>query len=135
MAFQALFAREVLPQSFSPPSHCLKVNEHQDATEAANQNSDKKDRDASASQFDFYSWMSFPYPPEAEKSVSPALGSNTEGLLTLGLSQGKLKARRTGFKPYKRCSVEANENRVPNASSHCEEKCPKRLRLEGEAQT
>ncbi|XP_009335251.2 protein LATE ELONGATED HYPOCOTYL [Pyrus x bretschneideri] len=135
MAFQALFAREVLPQSFSPPSHCLKVNEHQDATEAANQNSDKKDRDAYASQFDFYSWMSFPYPPEAEKIVSPARGSNTEGLLTLGLSQGKLKARRTGFKPYKRCSVEANENRVANAGSHCEEKGPKRLRLEGEAQT
>ena len=35
-----------------------------------------------------------------------------EGLLTIGLTQGELKARRTGFKPYKRCSVEARESRV-----------------------
>uniref|UniRef100_A0A7C8YYB3 Uncharacterized protein n=2 Tax=Opuntia streptacantha TaxID=393608 RepID=A0A7C8YYB3_OPUST len=57
-----------------------------------------------------------------------------DGLLTIGLSQGELKARRTGFKPYKRCSVEARESRVMN-SSQDQEKCPKRLRLEGDAST
>lgn len=57
-----------------------------------------------------------------------------EGLLTIGLGQGKLKACRTGFKPYKRCSVEAKENRV-GTSNQGEEKGPKRIRLEGEAST
>ncbi|PQQ10864.1 protein LHY isoform X1 [Prunus yedoensis var. nudiflora] len=80
-------------------------------------------------------WVSFSRHPEVEKNVSPVGDNNAEGLLTIGLSLGKLKARRTGFKPYKRCSVEANENRAANAISHCEEKGPKRLRLEGEAQT
>ena len=58
-----------------------------------------------------------------------------EGLLTIGLEQGKLKARRTGFKPYKRCSMEAKESRVATASTPGEEKGPKRIRLEGEAST
>ena len=56
-----------------------------------------------------------------------------EGLLTIGLGQAKLKARRTGFKPYKRCSVEAKENRVMNTGGQGEEKGPKRIRMEGEA--
>lgn len=66
------------------------------------------------------------------------LGGNNneeEGLLTIGLGHGKLKAHRTGFKPYKRCSVEAKENMVTNASSQSEEKCPKRLRLDEAATT
>ena len=43
----------------------------------------------------------------------------------------KLKSRRTGFKPYKRCSVEAKENRVPAS----DEVGTKRIRLESEAST
>lgn len=58
-----------------------------------------------------------------------------EGLLTVGLGHLKLKARRTGFKPYKRCSVEAKENGVANTSCQGDEKGPKRIRLEGEAST
>ena len=58
-----------------------------------------------------------------------------EGLLTIGLEYAKLMARRTGFKPYKRCSVEAKENRVMNTDGQGEEKGPKRIRLEGEAST
>lgn len=58
---------------------------------------------------------------------------NHKGLLTFSHDQGKLKTNRTGFKPYKRCSVEARESRVLNSSSPEQEKCSKRLRLEGEA--
>lgn len=47
------------------------------------------------------------------------------------LSQLKLKSRRTGFKPYKRCSVEAKDNRVPAS----EDVGAKRMRLESEAST
>lgn len=44
---------------------------------------------------------------------------------------GKFKTRRTGFKPYKRCSVEAMENK----SAAIEESGNKRIRLQGEAST
>ncbi|KAH0980031.1 hypothetical protein GBA52_007208 [Prunus armeniaca] len=131
MAFQALFSREVLPQSFSPPP---KDKEHQTTTEEGKQNAEDKGEDASLLDLNKKTWVPFSCHLEVEKNVSPVGDNNAEGLLTIGLSQGKLKARRTGFKPYKRCSVEANENRAANAISHCEEKGPKRLRLEGEAQ-
>lgn len=45
------------------------------------------------------------------------------------LSLLKLKSRRTGFKPYKRCSVEAKENSVLAS----DEVGTKRIRLESEA--
>ncbi|XP_050387154.1 protein LATE ELONGATED HYPOCOTYL [Argentina anserina] len=132
MAFQALFSREVLPQSFSPPPD-MKDQGHQDTTEG--QRNSETDRRALMLDLNSKVWAPFCH-PEVEKIASPPGGLNdAEGLLTLGLGYGKLKARRTGFKPYKRCSVEANENRVASASSHCEEKGPKRLRLEGEAST
>lgn len=47
------------------------------------------------------------------------------------LSHLKLKSRRTGFKPYKRCSVEAKENRVPASDMVG----TKRIRLDSEAST
>lgn len=49
------------------------------------------------------------------------------------LGQVRLKAHRTGFKPYKRCSLEAKDGRVASSSCQDEEKSAKRLRLEGEA--
>ena len=58
-----------------------------------------------------------------------------EGLLAIGLVPEKLKTRRTGFKPYKRCSVEAKENRFGTTSNQGEEKGSKRVRLEGKAST
>jgi MYB-related transcription factor LHY len=76
--------------------------------------------------------------PCSSQQGNPNLGysnNGEEGLLTVGLGHGKLKARRTGFKPYKRCSVEAKENGVVNTISQGEEKGPKRIRLEGEAST
>uniref|UniRef100_A0A7C9EJ74 Uncharacterized protein n=2 Tax=Opuntia streptacantha TaxID=393608 RepID=A0A7C9EJ74_OPUST len=55
--------------------------------------------------------------------------------LTIGLTEGKLKTCKTGFKPYKRCSMEAREGRAMSNSNQGQEKCSKRLRLEGEAST
>lgn len=132
MAFQALFSREVLPQSFSPPPDLMDKG-HQD-TKEGHQNGGGKDGSALMLDLNSKAWAPFRH-PEVEKIASPVGLNDAEGLLTLGLGYGKQKAHRTGFKPYKRCSVEANENRVANASSHCEEKGPKRLRLEGETST
>jgi MYB-related transcription factor LHY len=47
------------------------------------------------------------------------------------LSQLKLKSRCTGFKPYKRCSVEAKDNRVQAS----DDVGTKRIRLESETST
>uniref|UniRef100_A0A2N9I3P5 Protein LHY n=1 Tax=Fagus sylvatica TaxID=28930 RepID=A0A2N9I3P5_FAGSY len=132
LAFQALFSREVLPQSFSPP-HDLKNEVHQNENiKEDKQNANEKD--GNASLLDLNSQTSGSCSGQEEISI---FGGNNpgEGLLTIGLGYGKLKARRTGFKPYKRCSVEAKENWVANASSQGEEKGPKRIRLEGEATT
>ncbi|BBG97729.1 Homeodomain-like superfamily protein, partial [Prunus dulcis] len=120
----------IAPKFFTSP----KDKEHQTTTEGK-QNAEEKDEDASLLDLNKKTWVPFSCQLGVEKNVSPVGDNNAEGLLTIGLCQGKLKARRTGFKPYKRCSVEANENRAANAISHCEEKGPKRLRLEGEAQT
>lgn len=69
---------------------------------------------------------------EVEKNGLMENENREEGLLTIGLGCGKIKGRRTGFKPYKRCSVGAKEGWVPNCGSQGEEKGPKRIRLEGE---
>ncbi|KAL2336292.1 hypothetical protein Fmac_010738 [Flemingia macrophylla] len=126
LAFQALFSREVLPQSFSPP-HALK-NKDQQMNHANDnrQNIDEKAEDLDSKR------CSSNY--EEMQKDSPFV-ENNEGLLTIGLGQGKLKARRTGFKPYKRCSMETKENRVGVASNQGEEKCSKRIRLDGETST
>ncbi|KAL9430432.1 hypothetical protein AB3S75_025759 [Citrus x aurantiifolia] len=129
LAFQALFSREVLPQSFSPP-HDLKDKMQQDNVEDK-QNGNKKEGDKSLFDLNSKTWGSCYGHQEVEKStVSGVENNGGEGLLTIGLGHGKLKARRTGFKPYKRCSVEAKENRILNGNQ-AEEKCPKRIRVEG----
>ncbi|XP_073142971.1 protein LATE ELONGATED HYPOCOTYL [Henckelia pumila] len=96
LAFQALFSREILPQSFS---HDLNFKR-------------KKNSDM----------------------------ENTEGRLQFNLNdqfrladkeeESTTKACRIGFKPYKRCSVEAKDTRM-SANCKDEEKCPKRFRVGG----
>ncbi|RDX68680.1 Protein LHY, partial [Mucuna pruriens] len=126
LAFQALFSREVLPQSFSPP-HALKNKDHQmENTKDNKQNIDDKDENLESKKCSSnYEGMQINLP----------FVENNQGLLTIGLGQGKLKTRRTGFKPYKRCSMESKENRVGTTSNQGEEKCCKRIRLEGETST
>ncbi|MED6201631.1 CCA tRNA nucleotidyltransferase, mitochondrial [Stylosanthes scabra] len=129
LAFQALFSREVLPQSFSPP-HDLINKDHQ----MGNIKDDKQQVECKDEDLD------------NKKCISQCVGlqkhlqieennKDEEGLLAISLGQGKLKTRRTGFKPYKRCSMDAKETRIGIACNHGEEKGPKRIRLEGEAST
>uniref|UniRef100_A0A803NSI6 HTH myb-type domain-containing protein n=1 Tax=Cannabis sativa TaxID=3483 RepID=A0A803NSI6_CANSA len=133
LAFQALFSREVLPQSFSPPPDLMK----QENQNGCMEEKQKEDKDAGGSLIDLNSKTcgSCSNHPELEK-IGPLRDEENldESLLTIGLGQGKLKVHRTGFKPYKRCSVEAKENSVGNTSSQVEERGTKRLRLEGEVQ-
>ncbi|CAJ1976046.1 unnamed protein product [Sphenostylis stenocarpa] len=129
LAFQALFSREVLPQSFSPPPHLINADNQIDSIKDKKQNTDFKDEDLETKNCS----PNFDGVPK----ILPFVKDNREGegLLTIGLGQGKLKTRRTGFKPYKRCSVEANENMIGTACNQGEEKGPKRIRLNEEAST
>nr|BAD97866.1 LHY homologue1 [Lemna aequinoctialis] len=92
LAFQALFSREVLPQSFSP-------------TETEDQKEQKS------------------------TEVNPHPEVNPVDRIPAELSQHRLKPHCTGFKPYKRCSVEAKQTEPPPE----EDKCSKRICLEREA--
>ncbi|XP_039004179.1 protein LATE ELONGATED HYPOCOTYL-like isoform X2 [Hibiscus syriacus] len=132
-AFQALFSREVLPQSFSPPHKGKNKGQHKENVGEHKQNPVEKDGETSALDPN----SSCSDHPEVMKNASSRNEKNTaeEGLLTIGLGHSKPKASRTGFKPYKRCSVEAEENRVMNTGSQSKEKGPKRVCLEREAST
>lgn len=110
-----------MPQSFSPPhakgsKKCIKESE----------------RAENNLEFDL-NMMAWGGCAQKKDEDGESLNKEDEAL-NIGLRCGKLKARRTGFKPYKRCSVEAKESRV-SGNSHDEEKCPKRLRVEGEVST
>lgn len=128
VAFRALFSRQVLPQSFSPPQN-LKNKDHQlDNIMDDKLNTDDKDKDDVDRQKCSSSY-------EGMQKNLPFFEINEEGQVTIGLEQGKLNTRRTGFKPYKRCSMEAKENRVGTTSNQGDEKGCKRIRLEREAST
>ncbi|CAA7056224.1 unnamed protein product [Microthlaspi erraticum] len=107
IAFQALFARERLPQSFSPPQVAENVNGKQIMPSAPNVN-----------------------------KVQDSCDADQESVVMTGVGPGNsLKTRQTGFKPYKRCSMEVKESQVGNTNNQSDEKVCKRLRLEGEAST
>lgn len=133
LAFQALFSREVLPQSFSPLRN-LRNKAHPKDSDDANEKGKalfKTDigNGTGATSLDN---------PQFIEIDELMMSNNTEkGPLTniLAGHQGKLKFCRTGFKPYKRCSMEVNEGMVANSSKQKEEKSAKRIRLEGEAST
>ena len=132
MAFRALFSRQVLPQSFSPP-HGLKSKVHHNNNFEDDKNEDEKFEDGSRLDLNSKIWGNcFSHKGVENNKFLCGVINGEEGLLLMGVGQGKLKARRTGFKPYKRCSVEANESIV---ASKGEEKGPKRIRLEGDAST
>ncbi|XP_057469102.1 protein LATE ELONGATED HYPOCOTYL-like [Actinidia eriantha] len=137
LAFRALFSRQVLPQSFSPP-HDLKNKEYQKTNVEMDRPPDTNEKAEDAMQLDlnFKIWGACSSHQLVEKSKFLRGENDGEGLLRMELGYGRLKPCRTGFKPYKRCSVEAKEeSNVATASNQGEEKCPKRIRLEGEAST
>uniref|UniRef100_A0A804RI93 Uncharacterized protein n=2 Tax=Zea mays TaxID=4577 RepID=A0A804RI93_MAIZE len=92
LAFHALFSREKLPQSFSPPQ-----------AEGSKEVGKEEEDEVTTVAVDL------------NKSTT----SIDHDLDTIG------------FKPYKRCSVEAKENRVPAS----DEVGTKRIRLDSEAST
>ncbi|KAK6120684.1 hypothetical protein DH2020_045582 [Rehmannia glutinosa] len=130
LAFQALFSREILPQSFSPPHDAKNKGKKTPNKESG----EEKDENGLQLDLNRNTWVGCSQKLGVEDNASLIGETKEEGLLNMGLGISKLKARRTGFKPYKRCSMEAKESRV-SSNSHDEEKCPKRLRMEGEAST
>lgn len=159
LAFRALFSREKLPQSFSPPQdlnsnvpHNLSstqdlnsdVQQRKDNMECCGeQNSVKKYASASNLDLNRKLWISCSSQQPVEESSNTLTFLRAEqnveqggGMLSMGLGQVKLKAHRTGFKPYKKCSVEAKESRMAcTTRGQNDEKCPKRMRLGEEAST
>ncbi|KAL3536646.1 hypothetical protein ACH5RR_000012 [Cinchona calisaya] len=129
LAFQALFSREVLPQSFSPPDDSK--NKGKNTTENNKKYEDLKGDNTYQLDLNGKTHTNCSSIQEVNNNIAflRSLNVNEEGLLTMG----KLKVHRTGFKPYKRSSVEAKDSRLICADSHEEEKRSKRIRLEGEA--
>ncbi|XP_074567310.1 protein CCA1 [Curcuma longa] len=105
LAFQALFKREVLPQSFSTPHS----------------------EEAAAMIKKGFAEM----PADVDKNMCTTTNLNILCNNADTTVSAKLKIRRTGFKPYKRCSMEAKESR----SAAVEESGSKRIRLHEEAST
>lgn len=133
LAFQALFSREVLPQSFSPPQNGNVEMLDKKLCIEGNRQIVERSNDVSQLDLNSNTWESCSVNQGIEKNDTRQEDSCKNGLLIFSYEQGKLKTNRTGFKPYKRCSMEARESRVMNSSAPEQEKCSKRLRLEGEA--
>ncbi|KAJ6801112.1 protein LHY-like isoform X1 [Iris pallida] len=117
LAFQALFTREVLPQSFLPPhpkDSAVKTEQDKDAITVL-----PVDVNMTAC-------------PSEQADLCRVQGYNGDTVVKCSLTSDnghcRHKPRRTGFEPYKRCSVEAKESRPPTG----EEGANKRIRLEGE---
>nr|AAQ73524.1 circadian clock associated1 [Mesembryanthemum crystallinum] len=136
LAFQALFSRERLPQSFSPPQDVSIMDQvMNNGVERNGQNATETNEDASQLDLNSNTWESCSGDQgHLENTGLREKENGKDHFLSIGLAQGKPRDRRTGFKPYKRCSVEARESRL-NSNSQDQEKCPKRIRLEGEAST
>ncbi|KAJ0535371.1 putative transcription factor MYB-HB-like family [Helianthus annuus] len=123
LAFQALFSREVLPQSFSD----MAGKDHQQNIIVKN------------SELDLNRMSQEPWESNGNSNGFAVLRSE-EGVLRMGLGSVKLNVHHTGFKPYKRCSVEAKENGkimsvTSTGGSQNDEKGPKRMCFETEAST
>jgi MYB-related transcription factor LHY len=136
-AFQALFSRERLPQSFSPQQkqHVIEAETEKglqldlnskiwgDGTMVAAAGGNNNDNDNSNSQL---MWRS-------EKNG----GGREEGMVTTKMMtmKGVHNNRTAAFKPYKRCSVEANKESRVGCGNNLEEEhnSSKRMRLEGGA--
>ncbi|KAJ8534847.1 hypothetical protein K7X08_016575 [Anisodus acutangulus] len=135
IAFQALFTREVLPQSFT---HSLDLrNKGKIILEKLKQKPEEKG--LCISQLDLNDQASNICSSHQAVEDNVLLIGNKEDAEkcqpTMDLGQVRLRAHRTGFKPYKRCSLEATDSRVTGSSCQDQEKSSKRLRLEGEAST
>ncbi|XP_047334601.1 protein LATE ELONGATED HYPOCOTYL-like [Impatiens glandulifera] len=146
MAFRALFSREVLPQSFSPTSGLRKTPENDERTNSRDEEKvvELELVSGGGSRMMTTTRSSHEHEHEhehvheqEEEELREWLPNLNLGLVNNNKNNSNVNARRTGFKPYKRCSAEANvvmnsSNRVLMNSSNvqCEDKGPKRIRLE-----
>lgn len=130
MAFWALYTRDVLPQSFSPLHDLKKMGMKDNDKETA----EEKDEHGLQLNRSIKTCGAFLQNQELENNTCLIVENKEDRRLSKELEHAKLKAFRAGFKPYKKCSVEAKENRVA-VNSQNEEKGPKRVRLETEAST
>ncbi|CAF1948738.1 unnamed protein product [Brassica napus] len=90
IAFQALFARERLPQSFSPP-------------QVAENQKKRKQSDTTS----IIMPLAPPPPPPNLNKIQDSCNADQESAVDEPPGSKSLKLRETGFKPYKRCSMEA----------------------------
>ncbi|XP_019059791.1 PREDICTED: protein CCA1-like isoform X2 [Tarenaya hassleriana] len=127
LAFQALFSREVLPQSF-PPRRDSKDKKDLRGNEDGEKKKSAETEHGEGQELDLNRTA------QATDSDHQEEKGDQDGYLAIGLGASKLKER-TGFKPYKRCSVDAKENRITNSSTlnRVEQKDPKRICLERRA--
>ncbi|KAK9743237.1 hypothetical protein RND81_03G226600 [Saponaria officinalis] len=138
MAFQALFSKGRLPQSFSPPHGATSKDQEtiDGVIDQRLQNSEQSNKDASQLDLNSNPWECIPGDHGTGKTETqcPSNAANSKDeVLTIGLLQAKLTGNKTGFKPYKRCSVEARESKMINSSNQEQGNCSKRLRVEEEA--
>lgn len=139
LAFQALFSREVLPQSFKPVHNLRNKALPKTSDEEEKQKSSEKGKVLFKADIgNGIRVTPLDNPIFIDENESVTSDNTKKGPLTNMLAghHGKLKGFRTGFKPYKRCSMEVSEgSMVANSSKQSEEKSTKRIRLEGEAST
>ncbi|KAL9245453.1 hypothetical protein vseg_019106 [Gypsophila vaccaria] len=136
LAFRALFSRGRLPQSFSPPPDFFsKEQEIINGVENRGQNAEQNNKEMLRLDLNSDAWESVSSYQGTEeiRSIGRSDVNNNDGKPTIGFSQGSPTSNRIGFKPYKRCSMEARESRMTNSSNSEQGNCSKRLRLEGEA--
>ncbi|KAL9685464.1 hypothetical protein QQ045_022914 [Rhodiola kirilowii] len=125
VAFRALFSREVLPQKFSS----LYSLSNLETLTNIGQDSELKlgglafpiDRN-----LNIYGYNCITDQLVKTRATERAEIEGAEGLHSIGL--GKLRTRRTGFKPYKRCSIEAKDI---SGCSQGKEKRPRSTCLDG----
>ncbi|KAI3785010.1 hypothetical protein L1987_44118 [Smallanthus sonchifolius] len=122
LAFQALFSREVLQQSFSN-THTIAGKDQHNIVKNSVLDLNRRSQE-----------------PGESNSTDFSVLRGEEGILRMGLGSVKLNVHHTGFKPYKRCSVEAKENnKIMSETStggiQNDEKGPKRMCFETEAST
>ncbi|KAL8251128.1 hypothetical protein R6Q59_034821 [Mikania micrantha] len=111
LAFQALFSREVLPQSFSD-TRKMAAKDQQNMVNKSELDLNRMSKEPGES------------------------ASNGFAVLRTGSGGVKLSHHHTGFKPYKRCSAEAKESsKIVSAGNQNDENGSKRMRLEAEVST
>uniref|UniRef100_A0A7N0VAE4 LHY n=2 Tax=Kalanchoe fedtschenkoi TaxID=63787 RepID=A0A7N0VAE4_KALFE len=127
VAFQALFSRQVLPQKFSSSAGLVTLETHANTDQES-----KLKLGGVASPIDLNSDILVSCSADGVVKTNGKVRAECEGQEILhSIGVGKLRTHKTGFKPYKRSSVEPKDISVPNCCSQGKDKRLKRMCLEG----